>query len=1097
MPIGKKGIRRIALYGTALILAAVLISPFVLPSLINSHAVRERITREIYTATGINLPPDNVRVALSPFPGIRIRQIPLELGRGFSVMVETLTIDLNLATLLDRKISVDRIRIQNPFIRYTPQAPPASPPEKEKPGQRQAAAALPLSIPRGVLDTVYDLLPHSQDDIVIDATGIRSDYFDSMALKILVFKEKKQMVIQTGIRGLDINQKNIGPVLPRLSLPAERVQVPETTLVLRLDNEGGLSGKLGIKGAAVKTSRIRNALSAASLSLDFSLAPDHSRARLHPARISYPAAEVGVDYTQNLETGKTGITFTGKAVNISQAREVCLPLLSGIEVSDQLFDILRGGTAKTVSVGFEADSPDTLFDAENLVIQGEAAGARVRIPETPLVAEKVSAMASMKDGVLHIEPGGGVVAGTAIRDGVLDIDLIQDKGVPFSGTFDLDARLDRLPETLISLLPGTDLAREMEKVTSVTGTARATLGLAMPRGQNHLAVTVTAGQIQASAAYERIPLPLQIDNGNFHLKGSTIKLDGLSGTLGTSPVRDISALIDLEAEPQLTLTSASADLALEELMPWASSHPDVMALLSPVKKISGNLVLDSLTVSGPMFDPRAWAFFATGSGRDMDIGLSTRAHSFESVSGQFEFSRNRFSVTGINARVMDLGWLDFAFDQETLSSIRLPIDITESRVDRSDQIFVHGKLQIPAGVEASFDLKGQSPDHLHPTLITLQDPGMTDLLLIPYTDPEKPKFSFDGLLDTRTLQKALVTGSVLHRSLEELTGGNPLTVFTDHNSHLHLETAKLNLDALLSPEKKDRQTDSSGAAPSPPEESSRPLLAQKSLGFKTGELVYLNRTFTDVGAQVHFDAGATRVIIQQADLCGLSGTGQVDITHGSTPPEVSTTFSLNALNETNIAGVMSCLFKTDSVIDGGYSFSMAIDGRGNADTVARKQQGSLAFKSRQGRIYKATILSRVLSVINILDVDIRQKGFAYKSFVVEADIEDSVLKLNKVYIDAENMAVIGSGWLDPLNDKMDITFLVAPFKTIDTIIKHIPIVNTLLSGRLISLPARASGSISDPSVVPLSPSAVGKGLVNMLTDLVKTPVRLFEDEAAP
>ena len=91
------------------------------------------------------------------------------------------------------------------------------------------------------------------------------------------------------------------------------------------------------------------------------------------------------------------------------------------------------------------------------------------------------------------------------------------------------------------------------------------------------------------------------------------------------------------------------------------------------------------------------------------------------------------------------------------------------------------------------------------------------------------------------------------------------------------------------------------------------------------------------------------------------------------------------------------------------------------------------------------------------------------------------------------MALIFSGWIDPLNDKMDLTCLVAPFKTIDTIIKYIPVVNTMLSGRLVSFPAKATGSITDPVVIPLHPSAVGKGLVNMLGDILKTPVRLFEE----
>jgi hypothetical protein len=75
---------------------------------------------------------------------------------------------------------------------------------------------------------------------------------------------------------------------------------------------------------------------------------------------------------------------------------------------------------------------------------------------------------------------------------------------------------------------------------------------------------------------------------------------------------------------------------------------------------------------------------------------------------------------------------------------------------------------------------------------------------------------------------------------------------------------------------------------------------------------------------------------------------------------------------------------------------------------------------------------------------------------------------------------------------MDLTCLVAPFKTIDLIIEKIPIVSTLLGGSLVSVPVKASGKISDPLVVPLHPSAVGEGLINMMTNILKTPVRLLD-----
>jgi len=95
-------------------------------------------------------------------------------------------------------------------------------------------------------------------------------------------------------------------------------------------------------------------------------------------------------------------------------------------------------------------------------------------------------------------------------------------------------------------------------------------------------------------------------------------------------------------------------------------------------------------------------------------------------------------------------------------------------------------------------------------------------------------------------------------------------------------------------------------------------------------------------------------------------------------------------------------------------------------------------------------------------------------------------------IDAENMALFFTGEIHPFQNRLDLTCLVAPFKTIDTIVQFIPVVNTILEGRLVSFPAKATGPIDDPVVTPLHPSAVGEGLINMFTSLLKSPARLLE-----
>ena len=192
-------------------------------------------------------------------------------------------------------------------------------------------------------------------------------------------------------------------------------------------------------------------------------------------------------------------------------------------------------------------------------------------------------------------------------------------------------------------------------------------------------------------------------------------------------------------------------------------------------------------------------------------------------------------------------------------------------------------------------------------------------------------------------------------------------------------------------------------------------------------------------------------------LCGLDLSGRVIVNHSPKSPGVSTRLLFNTDQATEVSLSLGCLTGTQSVIKGSYTLKGEISGSApTLDLVKSGQEGHLDFKARAGRIFKATLLSRLLSVVNILgDTDLSQQGFGFKTFTADADVKHSVIHIKKAFIDADNMAIMAQGWVDPLNDALDITVLLSPFKTIDTIIKYIPVVNTILNGQLVTVPARA------------------------------------------
>ncbi len=272
------------------------------------------------------------------------------------------------------------------------------------------------------------------------------------------------------------------------------------------------------------------------------------------------------------------------------------------------------------------------------------------------------------------------------------------------------------------------------------------------------------------------------------------------------------------------------------------------------------------------------------------------------------------------------------------------------------------------------------------------------------------------------------------------------------------------------------------------------MVIKKNIRLKSDQVLYNRFILKDLDSNLRMENKNYDIKINHAMLCDLHTKGVIKIKDKN----IFIDLPLEARDKENIQTLLTCLFKKEEFMDGKYSIQTTLSSSGGTSDFLNNFKGELKYNSTDGRIYKLTLLSRILSVLNVSKVfkgnipDISQTGFAYNEIDIEGEIKNSRITIKKAVIDGTDMTLIFLGWIDPINDKIDLTCLVAPFKTIDMIIEKIPIINTLLSGRLVSVPVQATGSLSDPIVVPLHPSAVGSGLINMMTDIVKTPIRLLD-----
>ncbi len=1078
----RQTIKRAAFYSTALIVLLLLLSPYIIEQIVNLPRVKHKIFSFIEKKTGVEIDQDKIEFVFFPQPGVLLKKIEISFSEMVQLEVGAIQIDINVSKLIKGQFAVSKILIETPRIQYTP----------SKIVQTPAVSAQPfeLRLPKEEIQQLFALFPDSQDTLELKIRNIKTDYFDTMDGSLFVSSTNQTLIFTAAITGMDLRENHFPKRSFFQGMEIDAIESDEINLAMKLDGAGTLTGNIRVTSPKVLATRIQdNPLAGDVLDFDFQFSRENLSVKLKPVEFSYPHARVGINFTDDKRAGKTAISFLGEDIDIAQARKVCLDFMGSNEVVGNLFDILRDGTAREVTVGFSSKTLATLFDGENLFLTGSAENTRVKIPETPLIAQKVNGDAILKKGVLHIKARKGQVSTTLIKEGWLEIDLLNHEDIPFKGEFNLHSDLSTLPHLLISLLPGTVLARELARVGNVVGKSDAVLKLGMKSMQKDLFVEVRAENLSIKGDYDRIPLPIAITRGSFFYGSEKMVLKDFSGSLRGSSVENLNAVIDVGQTPYLDIRSGSARVDLAQIMGWLKSHEPVMELMSPVKNTRGELVVDKIKLDGPLFEPGKWQFDINGSGRDIHIGFAQNKQAvkqeIKSVSGRFHLTHEVVDVQGVKGLIEDLSWLDYAIDTPSLTSIDLPLKFFETGFKSANgRAQFQGRIIFPEGPRLSFDLAGKNIDDLFPRLLILKDEKISDAMVMLNKDPSRPLLRFEGKLDSKTLEKVFIKDSFLYNFVRSFTAGNPVKIFTDTDSKIHLDMDKLDLDkfdldSFLTGENQKGQS------------KSQPLFDHKTLYVTTRQLTYEKIDFLNIDSQINFNKDKTQVLIRNATLCNLTTRGIVDLYKDK---QITTNFSILPLENQDLSNILSCLFKNNNVIDGAYSFTCNLTGQASSDKIAHKQNGSLTLNAENGRIYKATLLSRLLSVLNILNVaDISKEGIGYRTIAIEASIKDSVVYLNKAVIDADNMALIFSGWIDPLNDNMDLTCLVAPFKTIDTIIKYIPVVNTLLSGRLAAFPAKATGSITDPVVTALHPSAVGKGLINMLEDIIKTPVRLLEE----
>ncbi len=193
--------------------------------------------------------------------------------------------------------------------------------------------------------------------------------------------------------------------------------------------------------------------------------------------------------------------------------------------------------------------------------------------------------------------------------------------------------------------------------------------------------------------------------------------------------------------------------------------------------------------------------------------------------------------------------------------------------------------------------------------------------------------------------------------------------------------------------------------------------------------------------------------------------------------------------------LLSCLGIKQDVISGDINVDIHLHG-----IPGNWKSGTVHIWSNSGRIYRMAALAKILSIINFTDFlteglpKLNQKGFGYSKLEIKGKVKDNKIHLDNAFMSGEGLDFFARGWINIKTWHIKITVLVSPFKTIDLLLRHLPIIGQIIGGKtrtLVTIPVGLSGPFNDPKINILPAKAIGKGFLGLVERTIGFPVIIF------
>ncbi len=1076
-----------------LLTAAVLIAE----RLIDTPKVRAQLASKLSTLMNGQVTWQSLEVRLLPMPHGVVRNAHIAIPKVVTVDVATADVKIRLLPLLHGNAEVQAITLERPSVDVW-----ISPPATDA-AAKSSTPVDPLALYRNAMRPVLDAIARfaPATTVAIEDGRVALHLFDLPPFEA----SKLDLQIVTDDKGVAVDASATGTYWDRIAIGG-RVEFADLSASVKLDAAGlkpqpalenmftslreslllsnvdmkleartdghtGFDVALGLNLPKAVLQRRGQHLDIVQVQLAGSIKflEDTIAIALDKAQIGelIPAAAANLLLSGAKRAPKLDVAID--ELDLSRLRDAAMALAGDQPAVKQYIARIHGGRLRDLRLSTQAEVFAELFSLPRLHGSAQLADASMRIPVLEREATRITANAELSGGTIKVSNASARLGASQLRRA--GVNIVLAKPMRMAGT------RGQASIVLHDLLPGlrtrepfTRLLRPVPTLTGVAETNVRNLALRFDKpGQVVYDLSVIPQHIRINS--DKLPGPADVHGGTVRITSKSIN----AGRIGIA-VLDSKATVSGELSGfqggDLRVTARVADgFAEQKLIDWIWLRAAIAERLKPVPL---RFTAQQVQWSKAGLDILAEANI--NAGPSLSIDLSTRDKAFTLRRATI---KDRDSDANISFAMRD-ALAEVGFTGVLAARSLAPI---LGRPAENYPGIVSGDIQV------AFDLQRQGRNTARGNLTGER----VDLRNLTGKPLKLERFDMQGngnALQIRELtmdwaqQKATIHGAVT-RDANELA------------MNLDIDSPGIVIDALRgapAPKATGVASGSKTAPGKPFDLWSLPVRGAVSL--RTDFLEYRGYRVQGIRADAKLQHELATVNLSEASLCGITFPLSLRVT----PDVFDASVNVTAKDQ-SIERAAQCLAGREVIITGNFNLSSALTTRGPTqrigESLAEHLAGSVEFSTRNGVIRKMTLLSSILSLksvrdLNKSDATLGPDGFKYQSIVVDARIDDGRLTFEQAALDSSALGLAATGTINLQDFDSRLSVLVAPFGTLDRIARKIPIVGYVIGGAFTSIPISITGDIRKPIVVPLGPQAVGSEVLGIFERTFKLPGKMVE-----